>query len=239
MTRLSVNVNKVALLRNSRGASLPNLVQVAKDCEAFGAEGITVHPRPDQRHIRYDDVPALKKIVTTEYNIEGYPSRAFLDLVLANQPHQVTLVPDPPDTLTSDTGWDTIEHASFLKEVVAELHAAKIRVSIFLDPNEKMMEAAKETGTDRIEFYTGPYAKDFSKDRESAVTDYRRVGHLANQLSVGINAGHDLNLENLSFFVQEVPNVLEVSIGHALISDALYFGLENTITMYLRQLKVR
>ena len=239
MTRLSVNVNKVALLRNSRGANLPNLVQVAKDCEAFGAEGITVHPRPDQRHIRYDDVPALKEIVTTEYNIEGYPSRAFLNLCLANQPHQVTLVPDPPDTLTSDTGWDTIAQAALLKDVVAELKEAGIRVSIFLDPNEKMMEGAKETGTDRIEFYTGPYAKDFSKDREAAVAYYRKVGHLANELSVGINAGHDLNLDNLSFFVQEVPNVLEVSIGHAIISDALYFGLENTIKMYLRQLNVR
>ena len=237
MTRLSVNVNKVALLRNSRGSNLPDLVQVAKDCEAFGAEGITVHPRPDERHIHYADVPALKKTLTTEYNIEGYPSRAFLDLVLANKPHQATLVPDPPGVLTSDTGWDTIAQTDFLKDVVAELQENGIRVSLFLDPNEKMLEAAVATGADRIEFYTGTYAKAFSQDRNKAVADYRRVGILANEFQIGINAGHDLNLDNLNYFVKKVPNVLEVSIGHALISDALYYGLHNTIQMYLRQLK--
>ncbi|MEL6926441.1 MAG: pyridoxine 5'-phosphate synthase [Bacteroidota bacterium] len=234
-TRLSVNINKVALLRNSRGSDLPNLKQVAKDCEAFGAEGITVHPRPDERHIHYADVPVLKEIVTTEFNIEGFPSRRFLDLVLANKPHQATLVPDPPGVLTSDTGWDTIGQADFLKEVVAELQAAGIRVSLFLDPVEKLMEAAKATGTDRIEFYTGTYAKLYPKNPAEAVADYKRVGALAADLGIGVNAGHDLNLDNLNYFLREVPQVLEVSIGHALISDALYYGLENTIHMYLRQ----
>ncbi|MEL6845301.1 MAG: pyridoxine 5'-phosphate synthase, partial [Bacteroidota bacterium] len=194
-TRLSVNINKVALLRNSRGSDLPNLKQVAKDCEAFGAEGITVHPRPDERHIHYADVPVLKEIVTTEFNIEGFPSRRFLDLVLANKPHQATLVPDPPGVLTSDTGWDTIGQADFLKEVVAELQAAGIRVSLFLDPVEKLMEAAKATGTDRIEFYTGTYAKLYPKNPAEAVADYKRVGALAADLGIGVNAGHDLNLD--------------------------------------------
>lgn len=237
MTRLSVNINKVATLRNSRGGNLPNLIQVAKDCEAFGAEGITVHPRPDERHIRYSDVPLLKNIVTTEYNIEGYPNRPFLDLVLANRPDQCTLVPDGPGVLTSDQGWDTIGQAGFLKEVVAELQAANIRVSLFVDAEERFVEGAKEVGAERIEFYTGHYAQQFSNDPQKAVAPHTRCGILANQIGLGINAGHDLNLENLSYYRKNVPELLEVSIGHALISDALYFGLQNVIQMYLRQLK--
>ncbi|MGH1435993.1 MAG: pyridoxine 5'-phosphate synthase [Lewinella sp.] len=237
MTRLSVNINKVATLRNSRGGNLPDLIQVAKDCEAFGAEGITVHPRPDERHIRYSDVPLLKNIVTTEYNIEGYPNRPFLDLVLANRPDQCTLVPDGPGVLTSDQGWDTIGQAAFLKEVVAELQAANIRVSLFVDAEERFIEGAKEVGAERIEFYTGHYAKQFSNDPKKAVAPHTRCGALANQIGLGINAGHDLNLENLSYYRKNVPELLEVSIGHALISDALYFGLQNVIQMYLRQLK--
>ncbi len=237
MTRLSVNVNKIATLRNSRGGNLPDLVQVAKDCEAFGAEGITVHPRPDERHIRYSDVPLLKSIVTTEYNIEGYPNRSFLDLVLANRPDQCTLVPDGPGVLTSDQGWDTIGQAAFLKEVVAELHAAKIRVSLFVDAEERFVEGAKEVGAERIEFYTGHYAQQFLDDPAKAVAPHTRCGVLANQIGLGINAGHDLNLDNLAYYRNNVPDLLEVSIGHALISDALYFGLQNVIQMYLRQLR--
>lgn len=237
MTRLSVNVNKVATLRNSRGGNLPNLVQVAKDCEAFGAQGITVHPRPDERHIRYADVPLLKEIVTTEYNIEGYPNRKFLDLVLANQPDQCTLVPDGPGVLTSDQGWDTIGQAAFLKDVVAELQAANIRVSLFVDAEERFVEGAKAVGAERIEFYTGHYAKEFSANPAAAVASHTRCGQLANSIDLGINAGHDLNLDNLSYYQQNVPNLLEVSIGHALISDALYFGLQNVIQMYLRKLR--
>jgi pyridoxine 5-phosphate synthase len=237
MTRLSVNINKVATLRNSRGGNLPDLVQVAKDCEAFGAEGITVHPRPDERHIRYRDVPLLKSVVTTEYNIEGYPSRSFLDLVLANRPDQCTLVPDGPGVLTSDQGWDTIGQAAYLKEVVAELQAANIRVSLFVDAEERFVEGAKEVGVERIEFYTGHYAEQFVIDPAKAVAPHARCGVLANQIGLGINAGHDLNLENLAFYRKSVPDLLEVSIGHALISDALYFGLQNVIQMYLRQLR--
>ena len=237
MTRLSVNVNKIATLRNSRGGNLPDLVQVAKDCEAFGAEGITIHPRPDERHIRYSDVPLLKSVVTTEYNIEGYPHRSFLDLVLANRPDQCTLVPDGPGVLTSDQGWDTIGQAAFLKEVVAELQAANIRVSLFVDAEERFLEGAKEVGAERIEFYTGHYAHQFSTDPKKAVAAHTRSGVLANQIGLGINAGHDLNLENLAYYRKNVPELLEVSIGHALISDALYFGLQNVIQMYLRQLK--
>lgn len=237
MTRLSVNVNKIATLRNSRGGNLPDLVQVAKDCEAFGAEGITVHPRPDERHIRYSDVPLLKSVVTTEYNIEGYPSRSFLDLVLANRPDQCTLVPDGPGVLTSDQGWDTIGQAAFLKDVVAELQAANIRVSLFVDAEERFVEGAKEVGAERIEFYTGHYAQQFANDAAKAVAPHTRCGVLANQIGLGINAGHDLNLENLAYYRKNVPDLLEVSIGHALISDALYFGLQNVIQMYLRQLR--
>lgn len=237
MTRLSVNINKVALLRNSRGGNLPNLVQVAKDCEAFGAEGITVHPRPDQRHVRYDDIPALKAVVTTEFNIEGNPDGEFLDLVFANRPDQCTLVPDAPAQLTSDAGWDTLANAGFLRDVIAALHEKQIRVSVFVDPVEKMVEGAKAAGADRIEFYTGPFARDFSQDPGKAVAAYTAAARVANAVGIGINAGHDLNLDNLRFFRAHCPQLLEVSIGHALISDALYYGLSNTIRMYLRQLR--
>lgn len=236
MTRLSVNVNKVALLRNSRGGNIPDLIQVARDCEAFGAQGITVHPRPDQRHIRYDDIPRLKAIVTTEFNIEGNPTQGFIDLVLANKPHQVTLVPDPPNALTSDQGWDTITHASFLKEIIPEFQRAGIRVSLFVNAEERFIEGAREVGADRIELYTGPYAHEYHRDRKAAVAPHKRCAQLAMELGLGINAGHDLNLDNLRYYKEQVPGLLEVSIGHALISDALYFGLKNTIQMYLRQL---
>lgn len=236
-TRLSVNLNKVALLRNARGGNLPDLVQVARDCEAYGAEGITVHPRPDQRHIRYDDVPALRAVVTTEFNIEGNPTREFLDLVLAHPPHQCTLVPDAPGQLTSDAGWDTLAHQSFLREVTDELHRKNIRVSVFVDPVAKMVEGAKAAGADRIELYTGPYAHHFQQNPEAAVSAYTHAAHTANAVGIGLNAGHDLNLDNLRFFRDHCPQLLEVSIGHALISDALYYGLSNTIRMYLRQLR--
>jgi pyridoxine 5-phosphate synthase len=239
MTRLSVNINKVALLRNARGGNLPNLVQVAKDCESFGAQGITIHPRPDQRHIRFDDVPALKAVVTTEFNIEGNPTREFLDLVLANAPHQCTLVPDTPDQLTSDAGWDTIRHRSFLRETIAELHAANIRVSIFTDPVARMVEGALETGADRIELYTGPFAEQFGRNAPDAVRAYTEAAEVAARIGIGVNAGHDLNLDNLRFFKAHCPGLLEVSIGHALISDALYYGLYTTIKMYLHALQSR
>lgn len=236
MTRLSININKIALLRNSRGANIPDLVQFAKDCEHFGAQGITVHPRPDERHIRRADVPALRKIVTTEFNIEGNPSPDFIKLVLDNPPHQVTLVPDADDQLTSDHGWDTIKHQSFLKDVITRFHEANIRVSLFIDPIEELLEAAKTTGTDRIEFYTGPFAHDFNNNREAAVADYTKAAHICNKLGLGINAGHDLNLDNLAFFKANCPGLLEVSIGHALVRDALYFGIHNTIQLYLKAL---
>jgi pyridoxine 5-phosphate synthase len=236
MTRLSVNVNKVALLRNARGGNLPNLLQVALDCEDFGAQGITVHPRPDERHIRYADIPVLREHVRTEFNIEGNPTEEFIELVLSNPPHQVTLVPDEPGALTSDHGWDTLKHKSFLKEVIARFQEQNIRVSIFLDPVEEQVHGAKAVGTDRIEFYTGPYAEHYAQDREAAVAPYRSAALLANELNLGINAGHDLNLDNLRFFATEVPGLLEVSIGHALITDALYYGLKNTIQLYLREL---
>lgn len=236
-TNLSVNINKIALIRNSRGANFPNLLSVAEDCEAFGAEGITVHPRPDERHIRYSDIAPLKALVTTEFNIEGNPNPKFMDLVLANKPHQCTLVPDAVTALTSDSGWDTLQHASFLKEIIQELHAHNIRVSIFVDPSPKQVEGAKATGADRIEFYTGPYAKDYSKNPELAIKDYVAAAKVANDIGIGINAGHDLNLENLRFFKEQIPELLEVSIGHALVVDALYFGLQNSIKMYLDCLK--
>ncbi len=237
MTRLSVNVNKVALLRNSRGGNLPDLIQVAKDCEEFGAEGITVHPRPDQRHIRYDDVPKLKEIVTTEFNIEGNPTEKFIELVLANKPHQVTLVPDAPSALTSDSGWDTLTYAGFLKKVTGRFKAAGIRVSLFLNPEEKFVEGAKAVGADRIELYTGPFAQQFRKCPTAAVAPHKKCAELAGELGLGVNAGHDLNLDNLRFYKENVPGLLEVSIGHALVCDALYYGLSNTIQMYLRQLR--
>jgi len=236
MAHLSVNINKIALLRNSRGSNLPDLVQTAKDIESFGAQGITVHPRPDQRHIRYDDVPALRAVVTTEFNIEGKPGKGFLELVLANPPHQCTLVPDAENQLTSDHGWDTVLQQTELREVVQELHKKGIRVSVFVDPDAKMVEGAKLAGADRVEFYTGPFAHDFKKDPMEAVRAYTKAAHVANEIGIGINAGHDLNLENLHFFKTHCPQLLEVSIGHALIADALYYGLENTVKMYLRQL---
>lgn len=238
MTRLSVNVNKIALLRNARGSNLPNLRQMAIDCETFGAQGITVHPRPDERHITYADVPILKEITTTEFNIEGNPNPKFLELVLANTPHQCTLVPDDPNQLTSDHGWDTVKHADFLTDVIAQLHDANIRVSIFVDAETRHIEGAKKVGADRIEFYTGPYANDFHKDKVAAVKPFHDAALVANDIGIGINAGHDLNLDNLKFFAQNIPNLLEVSIGHALISDALYLGLETTIQRYLEELKV-
>lgn len=237
MTRLSVNINKVALLRNSRNGNRPNLVQVARDCESFGAQGITVHPRPDERHVRKSDIPELVEAVTTEFNIEGYPSQDFIDLVLKAKPAQVTLVPDAPGQLTSDHGWDAIKEGSRLRELSETFRAAGIRLSLFLDPDSKQVEAAARTGTDRIEFYTGPYAENFVDNPEAAVAPYVHAGAIARSLGLGINAGHDLDLENLQYFCREVPDVLEVSIGHALIADALYSGLQNTIQLYLKQLQ--
>lgn len=238
MTRLSVNINKIATLRNSRGGDNPNLVQVAKDCERFGAEGITVHPRPDERHIRYQDVQDLSKILTTEFNIEGNPKEdKFVALVLAVKPAQVTLVPDTLGQLTSDHGWDTITEQAYLKNVIAKFKSAGIRVSIFVDPDEKMVQAAATTGTDRIELYTEMYAKQFATgNKEAAIAPYIIAAALANQLGMGINAGHDLDRFNLPYLIQQIPSIDEVSIGHALISDALYLGLENTIQLYNRAL---
>jgi len=238
MTRLSVNINKIATLRNSRGGDNPNLVQVAKDCERFGAEGITVHPRPDERHIRYQDVQDLSKIITTEFNIEGNPKEEkFVALVLAVKPAQVTLVPDALGQLTSDHGWDTISEQAYLKSVIAKFKTAGIRVSIFVDPDEKMVKAAATTGTDRIELYTEMYAKQFATgNKEAAISPYITAAALANQLGMGINAGHDLDRFNLPYLIQQIPSIDEVSIGHALISDALYLGLENTIQLYNRAL---
>ncbi len=237
MTRLSVNINKIALLRNSRGENFPNLLRVAADCERFGAQGITVHPRPDERHIRYADIPALKEIITTEFNIEGNPDQRVTDLVLTNRPHQVTLVPDDPSQLTSDSGWDTVRQHDFLTNKIAAFKAAGVRVSVFVDPDERMVEGAKAVGADRIELYTGKYAKAFLKDPEAAVRPHRQAAKTANDLGLGINAGHDLNLDNLRFYKEHVPGLLEVSIGHALIADALYLGLNNTIQLYLRELR--
>lgn len=237
MTKLSVNINKIATLRNSRGHNAPDLIQVAKDCERFGAQGITVHPRPDERHIRYADVYDLKKIVTTEFNIEGNPKeKKFADLVLEVKPTQVTLVPDSGGQLTSDHGWDTIKNKDYLKEIISVFKKAGIRTSIFVDADLKMIEGAKETGTDRIELYTESYAKNFSVNKEKAIAPFAEAAKLADKLNLGLNAGHDLSLENLQFFKEHLPNLLEVSIGHALISDALYYGLENTIMMYRRKL---
>ena len=237
MTRLSVNINKIATLRNSRGGNNPDLIQVAKDCELFGAQGITVHPRPDERHIRYQDVFDLKKIVTTEFNIEGNcQEQKFIDLVLANKPEQVTLVPDVLGQITSNHGWDTITNQDYLKYIISIFTAAGIRVSIFVDPVIDMIEAAATTGTDRIELYTEAYATNYHQGREEAIAPYVEAATVAQQLGLGINAGHDLDLNNLKFFADNVPGLLEVSIGHALIADALYYGLENVIQMYLRQL---
>ena len=239
MTKLSVNINKLATLRNSRGHNNPDLIQAAKDIERFGADGITVHPRPDERHIRYQDVFDLKKIVTTEFNIEGNPTEdKFVQLVLDNKPTQVTLVPDALGQLTSNHGWNTIEHAAYLKNIIAVFKNAGIRVSIFVDPVVQMIEAAKATGTDRIELYTEGYASDYANgDKQAAISAYMAAAHKANELEIGINAGHDLDLYNLKFFAQNIPGLMEVSIGHALICDAIYLGLENTVQLYKRQLQ--
>lgn len=237
MTKLSVNINKIATLRNARGGNNPDVVKVALDCERFGAQGITVHPRPDERHIRYQDVIDLSKVVTTEFNIEGYPDRRFMEIIRLVRPAQATLVPDPPHVLTSNNGWDTITHQEMLKDIVAELHESGTRVSIFINPETKYFEPAKTTGTDRVELYTEPYATLFPKDRNAAVKPYVEVALLARELGLGLNAGHDLDLHNLQFLKKNIPFLDEVSIGHALICDALYFGLENTIQMYRRQLE--
>ncbi len=235
-TKLSVNINKIALIRNSRGEEQPNLIKVAQDCEEFGAQGITVHPRPDQRHVRYDDIPRLKEIVTTEFNIEGYPSEDFIKLVLANKPHQVTLVPDPPGVLTSNEGWDIEKNVNFLKEIISEFKSNGIRVSLFVEPNSKSIEGAKMVQADRVELYTGHYAKDFTIDRFKTVKPYHEASIVAQELGLGLNAGHDLNLDNLKYFKEHTIDLLEVSIGHALVCDSLYFGLKNTIGMYLQKL---
>ncbi|QIL76810.1 pyridoxine 5'-phosphate synthase [Hymenobacter sp. HDW8] len=236
MTKLSVNINKIATLRNARGHNRPDVLQVARDCERFGAQGITVHPRPDERHIRYQDVRDLKRIVTTELNVEGNPTPDFINLVREVRPEQVTLVPDAPDAITSNAGWDTVEHQIYLLGVVTELKALGCRVSIFLDPNPAMVKAAVGTGTDRIELYTEAYAQQFHADPAAAIAPYRTAAILAQELGIGLNAGHDLDLDNLAYLKQNLPGLEEVSIGHALICDALYFGLENTIQLYRRQL---
>ena len=236
MIRLSVNINKIALIRNSRGGNIPNILKVALDCESFGAEGITVHPRPDERHIRYQDVRDLRKMIKTELNVEGYPSQKFLQLVTEVRPDQVTLVPDPPEALTSSTGWDTRKNKEFLKKIISQLKKESIRTSIFIGTEKEMVEYAAETKTDRIEFYTEPYALKYPENKADAVGPFIDASILATQAGLGINAGHDLNLENLGYFAQNIPNLLEVSIGHALVSDSLYYGLENTIQMYRRLL---
>ncbi|MCK4852627.1 MAG: pyridoxine 5'-phosphate synthase [Bacteroidales bacterium] len=236
MTRLSVNINKIATLRNARGGNIPNVLKVAEDCQKFGADGITVHPRPDERHIRYQDVRDIKSVIRTEYNIEGYPSRSFRSLVSEVKPDQVTLVPDPPDAITSSEGWNTIKCKSFLTEVIAELKEQGIRTSIFIDTNLKYIENALETGTDRVELYTEPYARNYPADPAFAISAFTEAAARAVEIGLKLNAGHDLSLENLKYFNDHIPGLQEVSIGHALISDALYFGLENTIQLYQRQL---
>ncbi len=237
MTRLSVNINKIATIRNARGGNTPNVKQVAIDCQKFGAEGITVHPRPDERHIRYQDVLDIKPIITTEFNIEGYPSKAFIDLVLKVQADQVTLVPDPPGVLTSNAGWDTVKNEAQLKEVISIFKTAGIRTSIFVDTNLDNIDGALKVGADRVELYTEPYADNYPKDKEAAISSFVRAAEHAKQIGLGLNAGHDLSLENLAFFSERIPIIDEVSIGHALVSDALYYGLENTIQMYQRLLQ--
>jgi pyridoxine 5-phosphate synthase len=237
MAKLSVNVNKIATLRNSRGGDVPNLVKVARDIESFGAEGITIHPRPDERHIRYQDAYDLKKTVATEYNIEGNPIPKFMEMVLAIKPTQVTLVPDSIDTLTSNAGWDTITNQSYLKEIISEFKNAGIRTSIFIDTDLKLIEAAAKTGADRIELYTEEFATQFDLGNKEAIRPYTEAAIFAHDLGLGINAGHDLSLENIKFFKENMPNLAEVSIGHALISESLYLGLENVVNMYLHRLK--
>nr|NQU92890.1 pyridoxine 5'-phosphate synthase [Bacteroidota bacterium] len=238
MTRLSVNINKIATLRNARGGNMPDVARAAIDCERFGAQGITVHPRPDERHIRYQDVLDLKPVVTTEFNIEGYPNRKFIDLVAIAKPAQVTLVPDPPGVLTSNAGWNTVKHQQFLTEVIHEFHSHGIRTSIFIETDAIMIENASFTGTDRIELYTEQYATDYRKNREAAIKPFVEAAQVAGKVGLGLNAGHDLNLINLKYFAQHISGLLEVSIGHALICDALYLGLENTIQLYLNQLRM-
>jgi pyridoxine 5-phosphate synthase len=237
MTRLSVNINKIATLRNARGGNHPDVLKAAVNCERFGAQGITVHPRPDERHIRFQDARDLKPLVKTEFNIEGNPAPGFIKLVLEIVPAQVTLVPDEPGQLTSDHGWDTIKHQKKLQEMIGIFHQAGIRTSIFVDPDPVMVEHAKATGTDRIELYTESYAREFNQGREIAIKPFIEAALVARELGIGLNAGHDLNLDNLKYFTENIPGLLEVSIGHALICDALYYGLENTIQLYLRQLK--
>ena len=237
MTKLSVNINKIATLRNSRGGNVPNLLQVATDIQEFGGQGITIHPRPDERHIRYQDAFDLKSIVTTEFNIEGNPIRKFMDLVLDVKPTQVTLVPDIIDQITSNSGWDTITHQSYLQEVISEFKNAGIRTSIFIDTDLKLIEAAAKTGADRIELYTEHFASEYEKGNKEAIKPYTEAATLAHKLGVGINAGHDLSLENIEFFKQNIPHLAEVSIGHALISESLYLGLQNVVNMYLHRLQ--
>ncbi len=237
MTKLSVNINKIATIRNARGGNTPNVVQVAIDCERFGAQGITVHPRPDERHITTKDVYDLQQVVKTEFNIEGYPDGRFMQMIKEIKPAQATLVPDPPGVLTSNAGWDTEKHFDFLKEICAELKSYGVRTSIFIETDFHLLDNAKALGVDRVEFYTGPYAEQFAENKEKAVLPYVQAVKHAHQLGLGINAGHDLSLENLRYFKQQVGVLDEVSIGHALISDALYFGLENTIQQYLFQLR--
>jgi pyridoxine 5-phosphate synthase len=237
VTKLSVNINKIALIRNSRGGNLPDISKAALDIVRFGAEGITVHPRPDERHIRYNDARILKPLLPVEFNIEGYPNDKFMQLVTEVKPAQVTLVPDPPEVLTSNAGWDTLKHKSLLKEIISVLHKSGIRASIFIDTDLKLMNGAAETGAERIELYTEDYAKNYSSSPQKAIEPYRKAATRAHELGLGINAGHDLNLDNLAYFHKNIPHLDEVSIGHALVSDALYFGLENTVQLYLRQLK--
>ena len=236
MTKLSVNINKIATLRNARGGDLPNVLKAAVDCQAFGADGITVHPRPDQRHITKKDAYELRDVITTEYNIEGYPSKDFIKMVLDICPEQVTLVPDAVDVITSNCGWDTLKHTSFLKEVISEFKESDIRTSIFVNPEVKIIEGAKLCGTDRVELYTEDYAAKFRVDKNQAISPYLAAAEKALECKLEINAGHDLSLNNLSFFINQINNVSEVSIGHALISDAIYLGLENTVQMYKRLL---
>jgi pyridoxine 5-phosphate synthase len=237
VTKLSVNINKIALIRNSRGGNLPDVTKAALDIVRFGAQGITVHPRPDERHIRYNDARILKLLLPVEFNIEGYPNDKFMQLVTEVKPDQVTLVPDPPDALTSNAGWDTIKHKDYLKEVISVLHKSGIRVSVFIGTDLKLMDGAAKTGTDRIELYTEDYAINYPSSPEKAIAEYRKSAIRAHELGMGINAGHDLNLDNLAYFHKNIPHLAEVSIGHALISDVLYLGLENTVQLYLRQLQ--
>ena len=237
MTKLSVNINKIATLRNSRGGDVPNLVQFAKDVQEFGAQGVTIHPRPDERHIRYQDARDLKPVVYTEYNIEGNPIKKFIDLVLETKPTQVTLVPDSVDAITSNAGWDTIKHKDFLIEVIKEFKQNNIRTSIFVDPDIAQIEGAKVTGADRIELYTEAFAHQYGLGNKDAIKPYIECAELANKIGLGINAGHDLSLDNIKFFKDNIPELLEVSIGHALIAESLYLGVENVVNMYLHKLK--